>query len=73
MLLTTLEKFILTVEFLWATWWAWLVILVGSFAVYRYFITSESRYLLGILAVIMGIWYVIHEWREYLEEHGRSK
>ena len=68
-----LEKIIITFEFMWATWWAWIVIVAGVFAVYRYFVTSQANYLFGILAVIMGSWHVFYGWREYLEEHGKSK
>ena len=72
-LLTILEKFIITFEFLWATWWAWLVIVAGVLGVYRYFVTSQARYLFGILIIIMGAWHVFKGWQEYLEEYGKSK
>ena len=69
LLVIILKKSILTFKFLWVTWWAWLVILIGVFAVYRYFATNESRYLFGILITTMGAWYVFYEWREYLKKH----
>ena len=72
-LLTIAEKCIVTFEFLWATLWAWLLIMAGGFAVYRYLVTSEINYLFGILVIIVGVWYVFNEWKEYLKEHGEYK
>jgi hypothetical protein len=70
LLMIILEKLILAFEFLWATWWAWIVILVGIIAIQKYIVTSETRYLFGILAILVGASYVVYEWKDYLKKYG---
>lgn len=70
-LATIAKKSIITFEFIWATWWAWLVIMAGILGICMFAVTNQTKFLFGILAIIAGVWYVVKEWKDYLEEYGK--
>lgn len=67
--LTAVQWIIILFEFVWATWWTFILVGVGFYGILLLFKTGELKNLVSIPIIIVSVWQMLKEWKDYKEEH----